>query len=42
MIFGPTPLDAALGAVLAHTQRCGERVLRKGQVLDAAALAVLR
>ncbi len=42
MIFGPTPLDAALGTVLAHTQRCGERVLRKGQVLDADAIDALR
>jgi len=42
VIFGPMPLDHALGAVLAHTQRCGAQVLRKGQVLDAAAIATLR
>ena len=35
-------LDAAPGAVLAHTTRCGARVLRKGQALDQAAIAVLR
>jgi len=42
VIFGPTRLDAALGAMLAHTQRCGAQVLRKGQVLDEAAIALLR
>ncbi len=42
MIFGPTPLDAALGTVLAHTRRFGDRVLRKGQVLDADAIDALR
>ncbi len=42
MIFGPTPLADAPGAVLAHTQRCGAHVLRKGLVLDDAALALLR
>lgn len=42
MIFGPTPLDEALGAVLAHTVRLPGRVLKKGTVLDAPALAALR
>ncbi|UPG71484.1 molybdopterin-binding/glycosyltransferase family 2 protein [Roseomonas gilardii subsp. gilardii] len=41
MIFGPTPLEEALGAVLAHTHRLPGRVLKKGTVLDAAALAAL-
>ncbi len=41
MIFGPTPLAEAEGAVLAHTLRLGKRVLKKGTVLDAAALAAL-
>ncbi|PZP43386.1 MAG: 4-diphosphocytidyl-2C-methyl-D-erythritol kinase [Azospirillum brasilense] len=41
MIFGPTPLAEALGAVLAHTHRLPGRVLKKGTVLDAAALAAL-
>jgi molybdenum cofactor cytidylyltransferase len=42
MIFGPTRLDEALGAVLAHTQRLPDRVLKKGSVLDEAAIAALR
>ncbi len=42
MIFGPTPLDDADGAVLAHTHRTPGRVLKKGSVLDAAALEALR
>ena len=42
MIFGPTPLDEARGAVLAHTVRLAGRVLKKGTVLDEAALAALR
>ncbi|MBI0432599.1 NTP transferase domain-containing protein [Roseomonas sp. KE0001] len=42
MIFGPTRLDQALGAVLAHTRRLPGRVLKKGTVLDATAIAALR
>ncbi|WP_424812446.1 NTP transferase domain-containing protein [Roseococcus sp. YIM B11640] len=42
MIFGPTPLDEADGAVLAHMIRLKDRVLKKGTVLDAAAIAALR
>ena len=42
MIFGPTPLDQARGAVLAHTQRLPDRVIKKGTVLDEAAVAALR
>ncbi|MCQ4161350.1 molybdopterin-binding/glycosyltransferase family 2 protein [Roseomonas sp. GC11] len=42
MIFGPTPLDAAQGAVLAHTLRLPGRVLKKGTVLDAGAIEALR
>jgi molybdenum cofactor cytidylyltransferase len=42
MIFGPTPLDEARGAVLAHTLKVGGRVLKKGTVLDEAAIAALR
>ncbi|WP_159998250.1 NTP transferase domain-containing protein [Roseomonas sp. 18066] len=42
MIFGPTRLDDAQGAVLAHTQRLPGRVLKKGTVLDAEAIAALR
>ena len=42
MIFGPTPLDQAEGAILAHTLRLTDRVLRKGSVLDAGAVGALR
>ncbi|MFL1461833.1 NTP transferase domain-containing protein [Roseococcus sp. DSY-14] len=42
MIFGPTPLAEAEGAVLAHTLRLPGRVLKKGTVLDAGAIAALR
>lgn len=42
MIFGPTPLDDAKGAILAHTVRLKGRVIKKGTVLDDAALAALR
>ncbi len=42
MIFGRVPLHAAEGAVLAHTTRVGGRLLRKGTVLDAAAVMALR
>ncbi len=42
MIFGHTALEDAEGAVLAHTQRLPGRVLKKGAVLDADAIAALR
>ncbi|WP_159350778.1 NTP transferase domain-containing protein [Roseomonas harenae] len=42
MIFGPTPINEARGAILAHTLRLPDRVLKKGTVLDAAALDALR
>lgn len=42
MIFGPTPLDEAKGAVLAHTLRLPGKVIKKGTVLDEAALAALK
>ena len=42
MIFGRIRLDDAEGAVLAHTQRLPGRVLKKGSVLDAEAVAALR
>ena len=32
MIFGPTPLEEARGAVLAHTLRLPGKVLKKGTV----------
>ena len=42
MRFGLVPLAEARGAILAHSQRLGERMLRKGSVLDEAAIAALR
>ncbi len=42
MKFGSIPLDEAEGAVLAHSLRLKDRVLKKGTVLDQAALAALR
>ncbi|HYZ61084.1 MAG TPA: molybdopterin-binding/glycosyltransferase family 2 protein [Acetobacteraceae bacterium] len=42
MIFGRIALDEAEGAVLAHTQRLPGRVLKKGSILDAAAVEALR
>ena len=42
VIFGELGLEAAEGAVLAHTIRLPGRVLKKGSVLDAPALDALR
>jgi len=42
LIFGTVALQQAEGAILAHTQRLPGRVLKKGSVLDASALAALR
>ena len=42
MKFGPVPLDEARGAIMAHSQRVGERMIRKGSVLDEQAIASLR
>lgn len=42
MIFASFPLAEAEGAVLAHTHRTPDRVLKKGTVLDDAAIAALR
>ncbi|MBR0643951.1 NTP transferase domain-containing protein [Plastoroseomonas hellenica] len=41
MIFGPTPLAEADGAILAHTVRLKGRVIKKGSVLDGDAIAAL-
>ena len=41
MKFGPVPLDAALGAILAHSHPGAEGRLRKGRVLEAGDLAAL-
>ena len=42
MIFGETPLDAAEGAILAHSVRLMDRVFKKGRVLGSDDLAALR
>jgi molybdenum cofactor cytidylyltransferase len=42
VIFGTVALDDALGAVSAHSHRLAGRVLKKGAVLDEAAIAALR
>ena len=42
MIFAAFPLAEALGCVLAHSHRLPDRMLRKGLVLDEAAIAALR
>jgi molybdenum cofactor cytidylyltransferase len=41
MRFGPVPLEEARGAIMAHSLRAGERMIRKGTVLDAEAIAAL-
>ncbi len=42
MKFGPVTLSEARGAILAHSHRLEGRMLRKGAVLDEAALDALR
>ncbi len=42
MKFGLVPLEEARGAILAHSQRVGERMIRKGSLLDEAAITALR
>lgn len=42
MIFGETPLDEAEGAILAHSLRLEARSLKKGRMLAADDVAVLR
>jgi molybdenum cofactor cytidylyltransferase len=39
--FGETPLGEAVGAVLAHSVRLADRILKKGHVLGAADVAAL-
>jgi len=41
MRFGAVPVHDAVGAVLAHTLRAGDRVLKKGRLLSAADVEVL-
>ncbi|HEY1857181.1 molybdopterin-binding/glycosyltransferase family 2 protein [Acidocella sp.] len=42
MIFGRVALDQARGGILAHNTKTANRVLRKGALLDDAAIALLR
>jgi len=42
MKFGSAPLEDARGAIMAHSQKVGERMIRKGSLLDEAAIAALR
>ncbi len=42
MRFGPLPLQEARGAIMAHSLRAGERMIRKGTVLDAEMIEALR
>jgi molybdenum cofactor cytidylyltransferase len=42
MKFGQVPLDEARGAIMAHSQRVGDRMIRKGSVLDEVAVTALR
>ena len=42
MIFAPFALDDAIGTILAHSARLPDRILKKGTVLDAAAILALR
>src|SRR5271154_4360201 len=42
MKFGPVPLDEARGAIMAHSQRVGDRMIRKGSLLDESAVVALR
>jgi molybdenum cofactor cytidylyltransferase len=42
MIFGPAALADARGAIMAHSQRVGERMIRKGSLLDDTAIEALR
>ena len=42
MKFGPAPLEEAKGAIMAHSQKVGERMIRKGALLDDAAIESLR
>src|ERR1700723_1433935 len=42
MKFGPVPLDEARGAIMAHSQRVGDRMIRKGSLLDEGSVEALR
>ena len=42
MIFGETPVDEAVGAILAHSMRAGNVALKKGRILSDTDIAALR
>ena len=42
MRFGPVPIDAAIGGVVAHAFRHGDAVLRKGTIIGPEQVALLR
>ncbi|MDQ7079874.1 MAG: molybdopterin-binding protein [Paracoccaceae bacterium] len=42
MEFGPVPLSDALGGILAHSVRTGDRLLKKGRVLGDDDIALLK
>ncbi len=42
MKFGRAQLDEAKGAIMAHSQKVGDRMIRKGALLDDAAIEALR
>lgn len=42
MKFGPASLEDARGGIMAHSQKVGERMIRKGSLLDEAAIGALR
>jgi molybdenum cofactor cytidylyltransferase len=42
MQFGPTPLAEAEGGILAHAVRAGARLFKKGRVLSAADIGLLK
>jgi len=42
MKFGSAPLSEARGAIMAHSQKVGERMIRKGSLLDETAIQALR
>ena len=42
MLFETVPVEAALGAILAHGVRAGGKLLRKGRVLSGEDLAAIR
>jgi molybdenum cofactor cytidylyltransferase len=42
MKFGAVPLEDARGAIMAHSQRIGDKMIRKGSLLTDDAIAALR